>query len=100
MPKTVCVKCEVEIRLETNRVVVAEMFQNNTQVCKLWRADLWKCPICNTEIITGFNSYPFMEHDKGNITETISKIEESGRRIIYNRELIEDLFKEQIWREV
>jgi hypothetical protein len=33
---------------------------------KIWRGDLWECPSCEHELVTGFGSGPLAEaHDTG-----------------------------------
>ena len=87
MPKSVCVNCETELKPEHNGVIVAEMFQNNTKVYKLWEADLWKCSLCGIEVVLGFAQQPFMEHFEGNIEERLRESKEAGRKIIYDKEI-------------
>lgn len=62
MPKMVCIKCELQLKPETNGVVVSELFMDDTQVYKVWEADLWKCPGCGMEVIAGFADNPIAEH--------------------------------------
>jgi predicted RNA-binding Zn-ribbon protein involved in translation (DUF1610 family) len=88
MPKLVCVKCEVELKPETNGVRVAEMFNHNTQVYKVWSADKWKCPICGVEVVAGFGNYPLMEHFEGDIDIFLQKAIESGLEVIHDKEVI------------
>ncbi len=46
----ICVKCKKEYRVEKNGVFVLDT--DNT----LYSGDLWKCPICQHEIIKGFGN--------------------------------------------
>lgn len=74
MPKTICVKCQIEYKPEKNGVVVEEMASFGSY--KLWSADLWKCPKCGHEIIAGFADRNFAEHyqpDYKDILEKVSK---------------------------
>jgi predicted RNA-binding Zn-ribbon protein involved in translation (DUF1610 family) len=89
MPKLMCVKCEVELRPETNGVRVAEMFQRNTQIYKIWDADKWKCPLCGFEVIAGFADKPLMQHFEGDIEKVVSTYKEMGREIIYDKEIFD-----------
>ena len=86
MPKSVCAKCEVELKPEENGVIVAEMMRNNTEIYKLWEADLWKCPECGVEVVLGFALQAFMEHFEGDINAKLDEMKLSGRRIIYDKE--------------
>jgi hypothetical protein len=54
MPKQVCVECETSLKIEQNGVIVVEMFNEDRSIYRLWSADMWKCPLCGVEIVTGF----------------------------------------------
>lgn len=51
MPRPFCVTCKTEFHPEKNGVIL-EIYG------ALWHADLWKCPICGTEIIAGYGFHP------------------------------------------
>lgn len=82
MPKPACVKCRCFYRPKTNGVRVIEAmprpFEGEStirpnekiagrrqpavwQPYKLWVADLWECPDCGHELITGWAQKPMME---------------------------------------
>jgi hypothetical protein len=83
----VCVKCEIELKIEKNGAIVVEMFMNNTEIYKLWESDIWKCPSCGFEIVTGFASNPFAEHFSHNCREILEKESVNpNSRIIYDKE--------------
>ena len=88
MPKSVCMKCEVELRPEENGVVVADMFQGNQKVYRLWSADLWKCPLCGIEIVLGFAKGPFMIHHEGDIEAKLNELLLQGKTIIKDKEVL------------
>lgn len=90
MPKSVCVKCEVELRPEKNGVIVAELMQHNTKIYKLWSADLWKCPKCGIEVVLGFGRQAFIEHFEGEIDAKLQELKDAGRKIIYDKERFGD----------
>ena len=87
MPKMICGKCEVELKPETNGIIIAEMFQQNQKIYKLWEADLWKCPICGIEVVAGFAQYNFAEHHKDDCEKIVEEMKAEGRRVIYDKEL-------------
>jgi len=87
MPKSVCVKCEQELECEKNGVVVVEMMHQNTEIYKLWEADLWKCGKCKVEVVLGFGNQPYMEHYEGDIQATLQKLVDDGRVIVYDKEV-------------
>lgn len=80
--KALCVKCETEFKIERNGVVVAEMFQENTKVYRLWFADLWKCPVCGAEIINGYGQEPIAEHFQADLPLMIHEYRERGTRVV------------------
>lgn len=88
MPKMVCTECAVELKPEKNGVYVAELFQNNSKIYKLWRADKWKCPGCKIEIVAGFAAMPVMEHFEGNIELAVRDLRGKGIEVIYDSEVI------------
>lgn len=86
MPKSVCKKCEIELRPETNGVKVVEMFQDPPQPYQIWDADLWKCPKCGLEVVLGFANMPFAVHYEDDLVAIIARIKETGVPIIYDYE--------------
>jgi hypothetical protein len=59
-----CAKCEVDFRPEKNGVRLIELFQNDKEPYAIWNADLWKCPICGVEIISGYSQHPIYHHEE------------------------------------
>lgn len=85
MPKPICVKCEVEFKVEENGVNVVEMFQKNKEIYKIWSADKWKCPLCGIEIVYGFGISPLIEN--GEDTKTyLQELKNNNAEIIFNYE--------------
>jgi len=58
MPKLVCTNCNVELRPVENGVHVHEMCFHNTEIYKIWSADLWGCPLCPVQVVAGFAERP------------------------------------------
>lgn len=76
MPNPICVKCQVEFKVEENGINIVEMFQKNKEVYKIWSADKWKCPLCGIEIVYGFGAMPLIENGedtKAYLQELINK---------------------------
>ena len=90
MPKLVCIKCEVELKPEHNGVKVAELFQRNEAIYKVWTADKWKCPICGVEIVAVFGAQPLMEHYEGDINAFLEELRAKGDKIIYDKEILNE----------
>lgn len=82
MPAVVCVKCQRFFRPKKNGVVWEEgkpwetgkepFREEGWSSYKLWKADLWSCPGCGTEIITGHAQMPFAEHYQPDYAEARS----------------------------
>jgi acetone carboxylase gamma subunit len=87
MPKLVCVKCKVELKIERNGVKVVELFQDNLSPYRVWDTDKWKCPSCRYEIIASFADRPLMEHFQGDIEKFIKDLRDAGNEIVYDGEL-------------
>jgi hypothetical protein len=49
------------MRVKKNSVTVEEVFEDGSPY-KLWDADLFECPECGVEVITGFGGGPLAEH--------------------------------------
>ena len=87
MPTPICVKCETELRPEENGVTVAEMFQDNEKVYKLWEADIWWCPVCGFKVVIGFANNPFKQYFDGDADAELERLKQSGKTVVYNYEL-------------
>ncbi len=71
--RPVCVRCQCELKPEKNGVGLLDMFDApESKPYQLWDADLWKCPKCGIEIITGFGAGPLAIHFQEN-GETLKK---------------------------
>src|SRR5262245_12214158 len=60
--------CGRFMRPKQNSITVEELFEDGTGY-KLWDADLWACPECGAELITGFGAQPLAEHWYANYAE-------------------------------
>ena len=58
MPKVTCVKCEGEMRPLKNDVAFVETTGPERSPYKIWSADLWGCPLCGVEVVSGFGNKP------------------------------------------
>lgn len=85
--KPVCVKCECEFRPEKNGVYVREMCNKNEDTYKVWCADKWKCPICETEIVVGFGGNPLFGNWNEDCKARMDQLEQRGAVIIKDNEL-------------
>ena len=53
--RPICVDCKTEMIPEKNSILVCQHNPAGKPI-KIWCADLWKCPMCEYEIILGFGS--------------------------------------------
>lgn len=74
--RPVCVKCNCEMRPETNGVGVLDM--NDNGAYELWDADKWKCPNCGVEVVGGFALNHISAHYKEDFQRMIKVYEEKG----------------------
>ncbi|HDZ77112.1 MAG TPA: hypothetical protein ENH41_03415 [Candidatus Omnitrophica bacterium] len=87
--RPVCVKCEVDLRPENNEVTVAELFQNNSKIYRLWSADKWRCPICGVEVVIGFGQQAWAEHYQvDSIEANLEEIQMKGQEVVYSKEVL------------
>lgn len=85
--RPVCVKCEVEFRMKEAGIYVVETYEQNKSIYKIWCADVWECPICKAEIVSGFANGTAAESHSHDCNAELEKLKEAGRRIIYNKEV-------------
>jgi hypothetical protein len=81
--RPVCVKCQVELRPEKNEVGCLDFASFGPY--QLWDSDLWKCPKCGHEILTGFGQNPISIHHEENFTITVERWKEY-RKVVENYE--------------
>ena len=73
MPKQVCVSCESEMWPAKNGVYVEEHIHNG-DAFKIWHADLYHCPICGVEVITGFAIKPTAHYLDSNYADEQKRV--------------------------
>ena len=77
-----CVECETDFRPEKNGVWLVEVASFGPY--KIWHADLWKCPKCGKEIISGYSTHS-TEHFEPGFSDLLIEAENSGK-VYYNYE--------------
>ena len=65
----VCAECLIEMRPKKNSVYVVEMASFGPAA--IWSADLWACPVCGHETLTGFGFEPVVEHYEARFHEVL-----------------------------
>jgi hypothetical protein len=53
--------CRCEFQIRQSGVSVLEI-SSAIGPYRLWKADLWACPRCQTRIISGYGAQPYSEH--------------------------------------
>ena len=76
----VCVKCQVEMRVKQNGVVLVEAA--TWGMLTLRQADLWHCPACGFEAVLGCADRSFYQCGEGDIEVEIKRLEARGERVI------------------
>ena len=85
MSQLVCVKCQCAMRPETNDTTVIEMASFGP--CRVWSADVWKCPGGGVEIVSGFGKNPIRDdHYADDFKDWLEKYISISRRVVYNYE--------------
>lgn len=79
-----CARCQRDLIPEQNGVWLVEMMKNGDPY-KLWKADLWKCPICGVEIVSGYGKGPISYNHEENFEFYFKTAKESGK-LYYNFE--------------
>ncbi len=64
MPKLICVKCKIIMKVEKVGVTSQENTEKD-EPYKIWSSDKFKCPNCNIEVLSGFGFNPLAHsHDE------------------------------------
>jgi len=57
-----CVKCKTYLAIAKNGVIVLETMEDGFTPYKIWMADLFQCPDCDYQLISGFGFNCISEH--------------------------------------
>jgi hypothetical protein len=85
MLKPACVKCQRFMRPKKNGFFFTEGMPimnaepglkepENWKPYKVWQADLWACPDCGLEILSGYGLNPIAEHYQSTFLETQKRL--------------------------
>lgn len=81
----VCTACRTHLRIETQRVLVIEMASFGPY--KVWNADLYKCPGCGAEMVTGFGQCPIRaDHYAPDFGQWLDTAKSSAPKVFYDYE--------------
>lgn len=62
MPRPICIKCKVEFRCKKNGYHAVLLSGTPPEPYQIWDADMWECPSCHAQILSGFGSKPIAEN--------------------------------------
>jgi hypothetical protein len=86
MAGLVCVGCMVFLKIKRNGVAVEEGMPTKAAdgsdtwgPYKLWMGDLYECPKCGTQLLTGFGRGPLAEHYQPTYAKTVAQFNPIGR---------------------
>lgn len=88
MRRPICVKCRIEFRVLENGIDVIDMFSQPPKPYRLTQADLFECPTCKTQIVSGFADKAWIQHFEGNFEHWLRKALEGTH--VYNYEYAAD----------
>jgi hypothetical protein len=57
-----CVECQTYYAAKKNGVYVLETMEDGTTPYKIWMADLFECPDCGKQLVSGFGLHAISEH--------------------------------------
>lgn len=85
--KPICVRCERFMRPERNGYYFLEGMPiingaepGSWKPYKLWAGDLWRCPTCHYQTITGVPTHPIAEHYQPGFDELVERL--GARRLL------------------
>lgn len=74
----VCAQCCVELRPETNGVLV--VLYASFGPYQAYHADLWRCPTCSNDVLLGFGQ-PIAEHFSHDLTDMMTQARGQGEPV-------------------
>ena len=73
----ICCDCRTPFIPLKNDIIVNEINTEGKSI-KLWCADLWECPSCETRLITGFGQKPYAVHFEPDYLMQLQNAKDSG----------------------
>ena len=83
MNKPLCVDCGLEYKVWKTGVYVFEMFKNDSQVYRIWQADVQMCSGCHHAVVFGFAARPLVEHFEDGFEAKKRQIEQECPDMIF-----------------
>jgi hypothetical protein len=86
--KPVCVKCQAAFEVKRLGVTVIETAGIPPEPFRLWRADLYACPICGYEALTQFAHEPIAQKSDSDFQAALDLARRGDRFVIYSPEAL------------
>ena len=83
--RPICLKCNVFFRPHRNGVYFTECMQGGDhgwRPYKIWAGDIWKCPSCEHQIISGVGANHMREHYEDDFNELRERLKADKINII------------------
>lgn len=94
MRRPICVKCQTELRPLENGIAVIDMAWQSPKPAAVIQADLYECPGCKAQIVSGFAEQPLAEHYQDKFEPRLRNAR--GRTHIYNYEHAADAIEKPV----
>jgi len=85
MKRPICVKCETQFQQIKTGIAVVDMFPKPYQI---WLADLFECPVCKVQIVSGFADSPLVRHSEADLKHWLQLWKAGGGFQVSNYERI------------
>ena len=86
MNKPLCVNCNIFYRIYKTGAYLIEMFNTPPRPYKIWQADAWKCPGCDSIIFKGYGQSEMFskvgEHYQKNFDSILEKIRSNPDNLV------------------
>ncbi len=69
-----CSTCLLWMKVRRNGVNVLETLEDGTTPYKVWEADLWECPECSHQVLSGFGLHAISEKHKDHFAEHLARV--------------------------
>lgn len=73
MATLICGKHNLKLKHEESGISVIELDDNNMPYA-LWKADLYKCPLCSNPLVGGFAQQPYAHQWEDSFAEEVQEV--------------------------
>ena len=86
MKRPICVKCETQFQQIKTGIAVVDMFSSPPKPYQIWLADLFECPVCKVQIVSGFADRPLAHHFEADLKHWLQLWKAGGGFQVFNYE--------------